>query len=94
MATQKVFSVRFDERTKQILVALLDNAIAQTSSSITAGDYSEELLAQHEELSQVKRGILYTRPEEVEDSTPEVVEETPADQTGGVEMYKAQGRPQ
>ena len=95
----KVFSVRFDERTKQILIALLDNAISQTSTSITAGDYSDELLNQHEELTQVKSGLLYTKPEEVELSSPpeattEVVKESSTDQTGGVEMYKSQGRSQ
>ena len=66
MASVNTFTVRFDERTKQILCALLDNAISQTSQGITAGDYSEELLQQHEELMQVKRGILYSRPEETE----------------------------
>ena len=83
----KVFSVKFDERTKQILVALLENAISQTSSGITAGDYSDTLLNQHEELSQVKNGLLYTRPEEVEQATPPP-ESTSSDKTGGVEMYK------
>lgn len=77
----KTFSVRFDERTKQILIALLENAISQTSASITAGDYSDELLTQHEELSQVKNGLLYTKPEEEP-------EPAPTNQTGGVEMYK------
>ena len=71
------FTVRFDERTKQILCALLDNAIQQTSQGITAGDYSEELLQQHEELVQVKRGILYSRPEVPEVEEPEA-EETPS----------------
>ena len=61
------FSIRFDERTKQILCAVLDNTIQQVSQNISAGDYSEELLSQHEELVQVKRGILYTRPDEVEE---------------------------
>ena len=65
--TGTTFSIRFDERTKQILCAVLDNTIQQVSQSITAGDYSEETLSQHEELVQVKRGILYTRPDEVEE---------------------------
>ena len=93
MTTQNLFSVRFDERTKQVLCALLDNAVTQTSNAITAGDYSEELLQQHEELVQVKRGILYTRPEEVEvKEEPEAPEPeaAPVNQTGGVEMYKSQ----
>ena len=103
MTTQNLFSVRFDERTKQVLCALLDNAITQTSNAITAGDYTEELLQQHEELLQVKRGILYTRPEEVAVESPEEpvpTEEEVAtpkhglDATGGVEMYKSQGRTQ
>ena len=82
----EVFSVRFDKRTKQILVELLNSAIQQTTAAITAGDYSDELLNQHEELSQVKSGLLYTKPEEVEVSEPR--EETPE------EMYKSQERPQ
>ena len=84
----KTFSVRFDERTKQILVSLLENGIQQTSQAIIAGDYSEELLQQHEELSQVKNGILYTRPDEEVESKEEPKEETP------IEMYKSQDRPQ
>ena len=81
----RLFSVRFDERTKQILVQLLENAIQQTSVAITQGDYSDELLAQHEELTQVKNGILYTRPEEVEtEEKTEPLQETPE------EMYKSQ----
>ena len=69
MEPVKTFTIRFDERTKQILVSLLDNGIVQTSQAITAGDYSEELLQQHEELVQVKNGILYTRPDEI---TPDI----------------------
>ena len=88
----KTFSVRFDERTKQILISVLDNAIQQTASVITAGDYSEQVLNQHEELTQVKRGILYTRPDEPEEVKEPEAE--PVDNTGGVEMYKSQGRPQ
>ena len=96
MEPTEVFSVRFDRRTKQILVSLLDQAIAQTSSVITEGNYSEEVLQQHEELSQVKRGLLYTRPDEVEEEPVPVEETEPTttDRTGGVEMYKSQGRPQ
>ena len=82
----KTFSIKFDERTKQILVALLENAISSTSASILAGDYNEELLNQHEELTQVKNGVLYTRPDEEE--VKSVTEETPE------EMYKSQERPQ
>ena len=61
------FTVRFDERTKQILVSLLEQATAQMTARIAEGDYSEEALQAHEELIQVKRGILYSRPEEPEE---------------------------
>ena len=77
MAPVNTFTIRFDERTKQILVSLLDNGIVQTSQAITAGDYSEELLQQHEELVQVKNGILYTRPQgelEIEPVTEEATD--------------------
>ena len=81
----KTFSVRFDERTRQILVMLLENGISQTTAQLLTGDYNEELLQQHEELTQVKNGILYTKPDEEEQPTQE---ETPE------EMYKSQDRPQ
>ena len=80
----KVFSVRFDERTKQILVSLLESAIQQTSAGITQGDYSDELINQHEELTQVKSGLLYTKPEEIDVEEKKVSDETPE------EMYKSQ----
>ena len=83
----EVFSVRFDKRTKQILINLLNNAISMTSSAIAEGDYSDDMLNQHEELSQVKNGLLYTKPEEVDLEEPKK-EETPE------EMYKSQDRPQ
>ena len=82
----EVFSVRFDKRTKQLLIAVLNNAISQASAAITEGDYSDRLLSEHEELTQVKNGLLYTKPEEVEVEQPK--EETPE------EMYKSQDRPQ
>ena len=44
MMEQKLFTVRFDERTKQILIALLENGISNASQAIIAGDYSEEVL--------------------------------------------------
>ena len=84
MTAVTTFTVRFDERTKQILCALLDQAIAQTSQAITAGDYTEELLQQHEELVQVKRGILYTRPETPEVEEPVVGPEAPVNGGEGI----------
>ena len=86
MTAVTTFTVRFDERTKQILCALLDNAISQTSQGITAGDYSEELLQQHEELVQVKRGILYTRPEAPELDTEAEVSDNNTPTTGDVDL--------
>ena len=77
MDSVKTFSIRFDERTKQILVSLLDNAIQQTSQAIIAGEYTDELLNQHEELTQVKSGLLYTRPDE---PNKEVTEEKTAEE--------------
>ena len=84
MTAVTTFTVRFDERTKQILVALLDQAAAQVSAQITAGDYSEEVLQTHEELIQVKRGILYTRPETPEVEEPVVGPEAPVNGGEGI----------
>ncbi len=79
MTTVTTFSVRFDQHTQQMLCMLLHQAVSQTSQSITAGDYSEELLQQHEELMQVKRGILYSRPEETDAEPVETPVETPTE---------------
>ena len=94
MNEENTFSVRFDTRTKQVLISCLDAAIQQIGNAIAAGNYSEEVLNQHEELTQVKRGILYTRPDEKEEVKEPETESAPVDNTGGVEMYKSQGRPQ
>ena len=78
------FTVRFDERTKQILVSLLEQATAQITQRIAEGDYSDEALQAHEELVQVKRGILYSRPETPEVEEPVVGPEAPVNGGEGI----------
>ena len=84
MDSVTTFTVRFDERTKQILVSLLEQATAQVTQQISAGDYSEEALQAHEELVQVKRGILYARPETAEVEEPVVGPEAPVNGGEGI----------
>ena len=59
----QTFTIRFDARTKAVIVKALTDAYAIAASKILTGDYTDETLTNAEELSQVIRGVLYTRPE-------------------------------
>ena len=71
------FTVRFDERTKAVMVQALQEAYARSAADVCAGDYSEEALTRAEELMQVVRGVLYTRPEFPQVEEPELKEAKP-----------------
>ena len=58
----QTFNIRFDARTKEVITQALYEAQAKAASAVLAGDYSEEALTRVEELSQVIRGVLYSRP--------------------------------
>lgn len=58
-----IFTIRFDARTKAVIVQALQEAHTRAVGAVCSGDYSEETLTRVEELSQVVRGVLYTRPE-------------------------------
>ena len=58
------FSIRFDTRSKEILLESLHKELASAESEIRSGDYSDDALIRHEETLQLLRGILYAKPEE------------------------------
>jgi len=62
----QIFNVKFDTRSKQILLNSLNREMRIVEDLIIAGDYSENNLVQYEELSRLIRGILYCLPEEVD----------------------------
>lgn len=57
------FSIRFDTRSKEILLESLRSKLAIAESEICSGDYSDEALIRYEETLQLFRGILYAKPE-------------------------------
>ena len=58
------FSVKFDTRTKEVIIAALKKELSIAEEVITNGDYSKESLIRYEELNRVIRGILFVKPEE------------------------------
>lgn len=60
------FSIRFDVRSKEILLDSLKRDLAEAELLIRGGDYSDEALIRHEEVLQLLRGVLYSKPEENE----------------------------
>ena len=57
------FSVKFDARSKEILLDTLRKELIIAEAEIRNGDYSDGALIRHEEVLQLFRGILYSKPE-------------------------------
>jgi len=58
------FTVRFDTRTKEVIISALKKELSIAEELITNGDYSKESLIRYEELNRVIRGILFVKPDE------------------------------
>ena len=56
------FTITFDTRSKEILLDSLKKELATAEEEIRGGDYSTEALVRHEEVLQLVRGILYSKP--------------------------------
>ena len=87
------YSIRFDGRTKELILLALSNLQSQYEAEIAEGNDNESTMETYDQLGQVRRGILLSPGEEVEtedleESNSETVQETPE------EMYKSQDRPQ
>ena len=57
------FTVRFDTRTKEVIISALKKELSIAEELITNGDYSKEALIRYEELNRVIRGILFVKPD-------------------------------
>ena len=58
------FTIRFDTRSKEVLLDSLRKELTIAEEEIRSGDYSSDALIRHEEILQIFRGILYSKPEE------------------------------
>lgn len=58
--------MRFDPDTRAVLVKHLMNAMVEVSGKLMAGDYSDENLIAFDELTQLVKGVVMIKPEEVE----------------------------
>ena len=87
MSTIKTYSIRYDERTREVLLAALNNLLANVEQQVRDGVEGADVA--YDQVSQVKRGVLLapgedTEVEDLEEENSETVEETPE------EMYKSQ----
>lgn len=57
------FSIKFDSRSKEVILDCLKRELTIAEDEIRNGDYSESALIRHEEIFQLIRGVLYSRPE-------------------------------
>ena len=85
----KTYSIRFDGRTRELILLSLSRMQAQLEAEIADGLEDELSLETYDQLGQVRRGILLAPSEEVEteelqEPNSETIEESPE------EMYKSQ----
>ena len=67
MAKVTTYSVRFDGRTKEIILLALSNLQQQMEREISqSGGGDEGVLQAYDEVGQVRRGILMSPAEEIE----------------------------
>ena len=67
MAKVTTFSVRFDGRTKEIILLALSNLQQQMEREISqSGGGDETVLQAYDEVGQVRRGILMSPGEEID----------------------------
>lgn len=59
----QTFTIRFDSRTKGVIVQALIEAQMRAAGAVINGEYDEQTLLNAEEIGQVLRGVLMTRPE-------------------------------
>lgn len=82
---KQTFNIRFDGRTKGVIVQALIDAQIRAAAAVVSGNYEEETLLNVEEIGQVLRGVLMTKPE-VTPEEPVVGPEAGINQTGAIDI--------
>ena len=67
--------MRLDPDTRAVLVKHLMNSMVEVSGKLMGGDYSEENLIAFDELTQLVKGVVMVRPEEVKPTEEEQINE-------------------
>ena len=68
-------TMRLDPDTRAVLVKHLMNSMVEVSGKLMGGDYSEENLIAFDELTQLVKGVVMVRPEEVKPTEEEQINE-------------------
>ena len=63
------FQINFDTRTKEILLDCLFTELIKAEDAIRSGDYTTDALTRYEEILRVRRGILYSQPQELDEKS-------------------------
>ena len=56
------YNVRFDQRSKELLVASIRLVRESISDKIMANDITDDIYTRYDELQQLERGILFATP--------------------------------
>lgn len=56
------YTIRFDQRSKELLVASIELVRKSLTDKIMANDISGDIYTRYDELSQLERGILFAVP--------------------------------
>ena len=85
----QTYSIRFDGRTKELILLALSRMQAQYEAELAQGVSDDTILETYDQLGQVRRGILLSPAEVVEtdeltEPNSDTIEESPED------MYKSQ----
>jgi len=67
--------MKLDPDTRAVLVKHLMNSMVEVSGKLMGGDYSEENLIAFDELTQLVKGVVMVRPEEVKPTEEEQINE-------------------
>ena len=82
------YSIRFDGRTKELILLALSRMQSQYETEIADGRDDEVMLETYDQLGQVRRGILLSPAEVVE--TEELDEPNSEEVESSADMYKSQ----
>ena len=82
------YSIRFDGRTKELILLALSRMQSQYETEIADGRDDEVMLETYDQLGQVRRGILLAPSEEIE--TEELDEPNSEEVESSADMYKSQ----
>ena len=85
----KVFTLRIDKRSKDIVLSALSDLQSRIESAVAEGTEDQGTLQAYDEVTQLRRGIALAPGEEMEVGEPEPTD-TPKEEPGDPSLYHSQ----